>query len=256
MLGANHDFYNTVWTPGSYIAGGADDWEDYGYSSTDPYCGTLQPTRFNATKQQAALNVYLPAFFRVYLGHENKFAPILMVDNVTPPASSTLDTSNVFVSYHPGKSWRFDVNREDTTYNTTTNTATGAVTSTGLVSSGICGGGLAEAPCSIAFSAAQEPHKGDVSQKGLSQMSLRWNDTSDAYENALPAAAQDLSAATGLQFRAAVNFSNSPLNQNQDFSVILLDSAGNAASVPVTSYSSSSRKGVKVAICPRQCSIP
>src|SRR5262249_23186465 len=40
VMGGNHNFFNTVWTPGGWPAGTADDWTDYLPSrASDPFCG-------------------------------------------------------------------------------------------------------------------------------------------------------------------------------------------------------------------------
>ena len=59
MLGANHNYFNTVWTPGSYIAGGVDDWSYIG--GADAQCGPASAKRFDTTKQKAAYNAYAAA---------------------------------------------------------------------------------------------------------------------------------------------------------------------------------------------------
>lgn len=238
MMGANHNFYNTVWTPGSYIAGTADDW---GASSTDPHCGPASPTnkRFDTTKQKNAYNTYAAAFFRQHVGGEQQFAPILETRDIIPPATSQLDTTNVFVSYHPGRTERLDINRTDTVYNETTNTMGGAVTWAGLVTSGvgICGGGLAIPLCNVATQQAKEPHRGTTTRKGLAQMGMRWDDTLDYYQNDIPASQQDLSLIDAVQFRAALRFNQVTAGQNLDFTVQLIDSAGAIASKRVHDYS-------------------
>src|SRR5262249_20353822 len=61
------------------------------------------------------------------------------------------------------------------------------------------------------------------------------------YENALPEGARDESAYYALQFRAAVNFSE-PRNRTDvpgDFTVTLIDSAGNSAGARVSDWSRS-----------------
>ncbi len=236
MLGANHDFFNSVWTPGSYIAGGADDWADYGWSDSDPQCGIGMASRFDTTKQMAAYNAYSAAFFRLYLGHETAFAPILEVSDIKPPVSSMLDSSNVFVSYHPGRTLRTDINRTDATTALSTNAMGGAVTDSGLVTFNICGGGLGEPACGLGFFSAQEPHKGSSTAAGLSQMRLRWNDTADWFQNELPAAYADLSYYESIIFRATVNYKDYTGAASLNFSVQLIDSLGNSASVPVGDY--------------------
>lgn len=238
MMGADHNFYNTVWTPGSYIAGGVDDWT-YSGSASEAYCGRSAPTnkRFDSTKQKAAFNAYGSAFYRIFLGKEYQFEPILDVRDIIPPASSMLDTTNCYVSYHPGRSLRRDVNRGDTVVDITTNTMAAAVTSTGMATSTICGGGLSMASCNIASSTTQEPHRGTTSAKGLAQINLIWNDTTDSYQNDIPATRQDLSLVHSLQFRTAQNYTKCTTNQKLNFTVQLIDSAGAIASQTVNSNS-------------------
>ena len=237
MMGANHNFFNTVWTPGSYIAGGADDWL-YGYSAYDPQCGPSATgnKRFDTTKQKAALTAYMSAFYRVYIGHESVYAPILTVDDIVPPASSMLDSSEVYVSYHPSPINRRDLNRTDSLDRLTDNTLTGAVTDSAFVGTQICGGGYSEPDCGFSIGGNQEPHNGSSSSQGLSQMDMQWNDTAAWYQNALPLAYQVLTTYNDIQFRVTQNFLIVPSGTNLNFSVQLTDSEGHAARVPVANY--------------------
>ncbi len=237
MMGANHDFFNTVWTPGSYIAGGADDWKDYGYDSTDVHCGDTSASRFDTTKQKAAFNAYAAAFYRLYIGRETKFAPLLEVNDIVPPVSSTLDSTNVYVSYHAARSDRFDINRIDTATAVTTNTIGGAVTETGLISPVICGGGISLPTCDAGLGSDQKPHRGTLTKKGLAQMRIRWSDTTNSYENDIPSAYQDFTYYSHLSFRACVNFSETTSGSVDDFSVQLIDSAGAVSSQLVSDHS-------------------
>lgn len=230
FMGANHNYFNTVWTPGSYIAGGSDDW----YSSSDAQCGYGHATRFDTTTQKAALNAYAAAFFRVYIGHEKQFAPILEVSDIIPPASSNLDTTKVHVSYHPGRTKRIDINRIDTLRNDTVNTMNGVVQKHTLITPGICGGGLTMINCSLGIS---EPHAGNASVKGLAQMKLKWNDTVSWYQNELPVEFSDISYYQSLIFRTAVNHNDVLATAKSDFTVQLIDSAGNTSGQPVSKYS-------------------
>ncbi len=235
MMGANHNFYNTVWTPGSYIAGTSDDWG----GTPDPHCNASTPgnKRFDTTEQKMGYNTYASAFFRQYVGGEQQFAPILEARDVIPPATSLLDTTNVFVSFHPGRTERKDINRTDAISTETTNTMGSAVTQGGLVSSGICGGGLAIPLCGVATQSAREPHRGTTTQYGLAQMGMRWNDTMDWYQNDIPAASQNLTLVDGVQFRAALRYNECTPGQNLDFTVQLIDSAGAVSSQRVHNYS-------------------
>jgi hypothetical protein len=232
MMGADHNFFNTIWTPNFVVGGGADDWF-YTGGTTDPQCSPGKPRRFDSTRQKAALNAYLPAFFRLYLGHETKFSPILEVRDIIPPVSTTVGDTDVYVSYHPGIGDRLDVNRIDNPTTLTTNTLTGAVTKSGLIGPTECGntavGG--EVDCSVG-SGAQEPHF-----NGLSEMKIQWSDTFAWYQNQLPVARENLSGYRNLMFRASVNFIKSPSNVDQNFTIQLIDSAGDTSSQVVGNYS-------------------
>jgi len=230
FMGANHNYFNTVWTPGSYVAGGSDDW----YSSSDAQCSALSPTRFDSTKQKAAFNAYAAAFFRSYIGHETSFLPILEVKDIVPPVSSTLDSSNVFVSYHPGRSRRLDINRTDSLVRISTNTLKGIVTETGLVSSEICGGGFSMPSCSVGIA---QPHASNGGPVGLGQMGMRWNDTTEWYQNQIPQAYENLSYFQSLIFRAAENHLETVTGTNLDFTVQLIDSAGNTSNQVISNNS-------------------
>ena len=237
FMGANHDFFNTVWTPGSYVAGGADDWADYGWNANDPQCGTDSVHRFDTTKQKAALNAYLPAFFRLYLGHENQFAQILEVNNIIPPASSLLDSSDVYVSYHAAKVDRLDVNRTDSTDRLTQNSLHGAVADSLLGLPAVCGAGYSMFDCAVSNQPAQEPNRGTGSTPGAGEMSLHWNDTAAWYDNYLPAANQNLTPYEDLMFRATVNFKLSTRDSIMNCTVQLIDSEGHIGSQDLRDHS-------------------
>ena len=231
LMGANHNFFNTVWTPNWKIGGGADDWGDYGWSDADAQCGILKKSRFDTTKQRNSYNTYAAAFYRVYLGHENQFAPILTVNDTRPPVSSTLDSSNVFVSYLPGKSDRMDINRVDFLTDLSTNTLTGTVTETGLSAGDICNGTTMPL-CILGSDPAQEPH-----QQGLGEMRMTWSSAGGAYENAIPQASQNFSGYQNLTFRAAVNFASTLSSvKSVDYSVQIIDSAGNIGTQQVSAH--------------------
>ncbi len=238
MMGANHDFFNTVWTPGSYIAGGEDDWL-YGYSNTAAWCGAgaTGTGRFDTTTQKAAYNAYSAAFFRTYVGLETGFSSILEVNNITPPLSSMLDSSQVFVSYHPGRTLRQDINKTDVVADLTTNTVAGAASDSALAVYQICGGGLTETACGLSSFGAKEPHKGTTSQAGLSEMALQWTAGGAWAKNNLPAAYHDLSGYESVLFRATVNYRNYTGTAPLNFSVQLTDTFGNVSGQTVGAFS-------------------
>jgi len=74
VLGANHNFFNTEWTPGQSEAPSVDDW--FGEDKESP-CGAKYAGRLTAKEQQAVGTAYVAGFFRLQLGHETKFLPLL-----------------------------------------------------------------------------------------------------------------------------------------------------------------------------------
>src|ERR1051325_10451773 len=89
VMGANHNFFNTIWSPGSSIPGAADDWLAFvpgGHS--DGQCGTVNGNqRLTEAQQRGTGLAYMSAFFRVYVGGETQFISILTGD-APPPASA------------------------------------------------------------------------------------------------------------------------------------------------------------------------
>lgn len=242
MLGANHNFYNTVWTPGEFPAGTADDWGYVDGGQSDDHCGTSSPDngRFDAEMQRNSLLAYGSAFFRVYIGGETEFDPILKVEDVTPPASSTLDGSEIFMSYHPGTHKRVDVNRTDGEDTEDINTVGEEASENGLVIYDICGDDFGEQYCIGAGAGTrQEPHNknGGVAVLGLSQLELEWNSGDDWYRNDIPDFMENFTIFKALQFRAAVNFDTSPAMDALNFRVELTDNSGGSGSVAVEDYS-------------------
>ncbi len=236
LLGANHNFFNTVWTPGMYPAGTSDDWNSI-YGTSDSHCGTGSTNkRFTIQEQQAALKTYASAFFRYYLGNETAFAPILKVEDRIPPASSSLESSEVFVSYHPPASQRLDVNKQDTENSEITNSLNGSAASGGMVKYDICADDLREYNCGVSNSLNKEPHSGTSSKLGMSQLGLSWNGPADYYENNIPVLNQNFMQYKYLQFRAAIDFSEYFTNAPLDFSVQLIDAAANVVTKNIGSY--------------------
>lgn len=245
VMGANHNFYNTIWSPSSGFAGAADDWLTFVQGGrSDPHCGSVPSNgRLTEAQQRGTGVAYMSAFFRVYVGGENQFIPILTGD-APPPASA--QTNNLFVSYHApdDPSLRLDVNRLLDATNLTLNNAGGAVTQTGLTPYDLCGG---EAPqpalCLPDQPMARQPHTAQsaraAARRGLSQLRTGWNNFTGNYTNNIPALLGNVSGFQAVQFRVSVNFAD-PRNLAdlaQDFRVILTDASGASSSVRVSNVS-------------------
>src|SRR5215204_1382055 len=242
VMGANHNFYNTIWSPSSPFPGAANDWLAFvpgGHS--DSQCGSGPGNqRLTEAQQRGTGLAYMTAFFRAYVGGESQFIPLLTGD-APPPASA--QTNNLFVSYHAPANVRLDVNRLLSDPNLTTNTLGGAATQTALSPYELCGGDAPQPQRCIAdANNAQQPHTTPSARsplRGLSQLKTGWNDLTGNYRNNIPAALGNVSGYQAVQFRVSVNFADvrNFAGLAQDFRVVLTDASGSSASVRVSDVS-------------------
>jgi hypothetical protein len=245
VMGANHNFYNTIWSPSSPFPGAANDWLAFvpgGHS--DSQCGTVKGNqRLTEAQQRGTGLAYMTAFFRAYVGGETQFLPILTGD-APPPASA--QTNNLFVSYHApdNPNLRFDVNRLLNDTNLTVNALGAAATQVALTPYELCGGEAPQATtCLPDQSNARQPHttpSARSSARGLSQLKTGWNNLTGNYKNDLPNTLGNVSGFQALQFRIAVNFADARnlAGLAQNFRVVLTDSSGGTSSVRVSDVSS------------------
>ena len=243
VMGANHNFYNTIWSPSSPFPGAANDWLAFvpgGHS--DNHCGNGKASqRLTEAQQRGTGLAYMSAFFRAYVGGETQFLPILTGDAPPPPSAQT---NNLFVSYHAPANRRFDVNRLLTDTNLTVNTLGGAATQAGLTPYSLCGGDSPQPQRCLPDQAnARQPHTTPSARsplRGLSQLITGWNNFTGNYTNNIPAALGNVSNFQAIQFRVSVNFADVRNLEGfaQDFRVVLTDAAGNWTSVRVSDVSS------------------
>ncbi len=247
VQGANHNFYNTQWTPppvGDGPPGAADDWLEFVPGGpADPHCGSVAGNqRLTPAQQRGTLVAFGSAFFRTYVGGERDFFPILQGDAPPPPSALT---DQILVSYHPADNptRRRDVNRLLDNTNLTSNTLGGVVTQTGLTPYDLCGG---EEPqpeqCLPTQPTFRQPHttpSARAVKRGLSQLRMGWNDLSATLQNELPPGSRNVSGFVALQFRAGVNFDDvrNPVGMPQDFTVTLTDGAARSATARVGAFS-------------------
>jgi hypothetical protein len=222
VMGANHNFYNTVWSPGLFPFIGAPP----GFGGTTDDGNPGPPSRLTETQQQGTGLAYMSAFFRTYVGGETQFLPILTGD-APPPPSAQVTPDRIHNAYLPPSSPadRRDINQLTAMANLTTNTLGGAVVTGGLASYAFITGGP---------SGSSEPHR------NLGQATIGYTGTTAAFwENDLPAGSGDERGFNDLQFRIGVNYGDprNPVNMDQDFSVSLTDGSGASYSVLVSAYS-------------------
>ena len=245
VMGANHNFYNTVWTPGLFSAGTADDWTAFtSGGSTDQHCGTgTGNQRLTSAQQRGTGLAYITGFFRTYIGGESQFLPQLAGDAPPPPSAAT---NNLFVSYHApdDPNLRRDINRLLTATNLTTNTLGGATSQVGMTPHDLCGGESPQPQHCLPStqSTARQPHttpSARSTKRGLSQLRSGWNALTAQYQNDLPTGSRNVSGFEALQFRVSVNFSDARNASNvaQNLSVVLTDGNGFTSSVRVSDVS-------------------
>jgi hypothetical protein len=237
VMGANHNFFNTIWTPG-LGPGAADDWTVTG----DPQCGTGAGTgRLSAADQRAVALAYLASFFRTEVGGEAGYFGYIDGSAGKPP---TVQTFDLHASFQGSAAQRRDVNRLLTTADLSTDFLGGVVSQTGLSPQDLCGG---EAPqpqhCLSGQSTSRMPHTAPSSlssRRGLSQLRTGWSTPGAVFSNAIPAgSSRDVSGFDFLQFRASVNFADArnPFGTAQDLSVRLTDGSGGSATVRAGPFS-------------------
>ncbi len=261
VMGANHNFYNTIWDPALYGPGASDDWGGTPGGAIDPFAGPKVPGnhRLNSAQQQGTGITYMSTFFRTYIkngtgvGGETQFLPFMKGDEAAPPSALTTE---LFQTYHaPDQpSSRRDISRFLTSAELTTNVLGGQVSATGLtpytLAGGdpynITGGAYVGPPTLGQFAlpgqpAARQPGNTPslyaTQVGGLKQLELGWSRLGASLLETIPASASNFSPYSVLTFRAALNFTDyRNYMPSADFSVVLTDRTGKTAFTPVSSW--------------------
>jgi hypothetical protein len=84
VIGANHNFYNTEWTPGQSAAPSSDDWWR---GADDEVCGPGRPTRLTAAQQHQAGATYVAAAARLFLLDDDAVLPLIDGTGVSAPSA-------------------------------------------------------------------------------------------------------------------------------------------------------------------------
>jgi hypothetical protein len=218
VFGANHNFFNSVWTPGSGFPGAFDD-------SFGPCADKLRPS-----PQRRVGAAYIVSYFRRYLGGEIDLDPV-WTGASTPrriPPSRALMT---YLAPDLPDS-RYDIDRFTRLRSIRRTEAGDAVTATGLSLLSWCENTI-EVPCipgDLSFS--------DIHLPGLSRGVFGWTDPGGEVRFELGTGI-DVRAFDALQFRATVNpgyRANSGIRR-QDLTVSLVDGDGAEAAVPASAVS-------------------
>ncbi|MDQ0956623.1 hypothetical protein QFZ66_000501 [Streptomyces sp. B4I13] len=76
MTGANHNYFNSEWTPGQATAPAEDDFS-YGGDAHDPLCSPDTATRLTAEQQQKAGSTYIASAARLFVAGDDRVRPLL-----------------------------------------------------------------------------------------------------------------------------------------------------------------------------------
>lgn len=217
VMGANHNWYNTVWW-----------FDDVRYSfPSDAYCGTSGSGRFSASDQQRHGLGIMGAFLRYHVGGESQFGPFVKGDAPpgagTCPAAQPACASRIRVSHMEGAAARRVVEDAASSAALSSNDLGGATTLAGFAGASVCvpsscpGNEVARAP----------------------QLLLRWSAAGARYATALPAGQRDVTGFGVLSMRAAIAAGDSlnPSGAAQDYRIVLADGAGVSASVRASEVS-------------------
>lgn len=219
-MGANHNFYNTVWT---------DHFDDAsGYE--DPFCGPSREDgggQLSPAAQRAHGEALVNAFLTAHVAGEERFEPLLEGRERLPAGACPDGTDPcpglIHTSYHPPSDERLVVESVADGEATDTNDLGGEVHTEGAVEASVCD--PADCPST-------------PNRQTATQLTLEWTDTG-RYVLEVPDQHRDLSGYDRLSLRVGVNFDD-PANQDrgfQDVSIQLTDEANETTSVPASAYS-------------------
>ena len=239
FAGANHNYFNTVWTPGTFEAAALDDFASLEeFLGPDPACGANSNTRLSAQEQQDAFVAYAAAFFRVHLGDATEFEPMLRGE-VVPDAAVSADP---LVSYVSPAAERLLVNAVDTEASLAENALGGAV-ETDASFAAFCGLAADFTIPSTYEHCVEEPGFGfggyfegrQPHVPGLGQLRLRLED-GEHWTNTLPegTSAEELAV---VQVRLGADFEGAPAPGTRgSLTLSLSDHAGAEATVDIAEW--------------------
>jgi dienelactone hydrolase len=215
VFGANHNFFNTVWTPGEY-PGSFDD-------GNRP-CGR----RLDPEGQRRVGSLFIADFFRRYLADAVELDPLWI--GAEPP--SELAPDQALVSYHapdlPDR--RRDLDRFTGPSDISVNALGGRVAPRRMERYEWCAETWRDAcvPGPLKYS--------DVHLTGLSQGVLGWTSRDASVRFRIPSGRSDVAGFDALQLRVAPNpgYAQALGVPRQNFVVELTDRAGVSASVPAS----------------------
>jgi hypothetical protein len=240
-MGTDHNFYNTIWTPGGFPYSASDDWGNRLNSvcGTDPSVAETT-TRLPAADQYALGTALITAWFRLTVGEETEFLPLFDGSGATTTAMRDMGATIVTTASGPASSTTM-VNSFETPSNT--------VRALGGASAVYCAS-MSGAPapygtpvCASTLSSAQAPHWAQMrfapSAPATPVVHFTWpartaTQTPSTLRVDVPASARDVSHREALTLRAAPTaLATAPAHMT----ITLHDQAGATATVATADYS-------------------
>jgi len=235
VMGADHNFFNTEWTPGQSAAPSSDDW----FLDEDTTCGVDAGNRLTPTQQQAVGTAYIAGFFRLSVGGERSMLPLFDGSAGRAPSAGG---AVVWTSAQAPRLDRVDVAGLENT--PADYRLSGPVTATRCASLVVPGTPrtTSPAPCVQSYSPQRWPSftpaalVPDVPATPV--VDLRWTGAGARAAVTVPAAARDVRAFDALTLRLSPD-GTSPDGpaRSADLSIGVVDGHGRAVDVPVSALS-------------------
>ncbi len=254
FMGANHNYFNTNWTPKFFPAGSGDDFAFLeAFIEPDAACGTNSSARLSSAEQRGAFGAYAAAFFRRHLADETEYLPVLRGE-VVPESAAPAQPQ---VSYIGPAAEQLLVNAVDTETSLGTN-ALGGVVETDASFIDFCGLATDDMNASTydhcvedpgfnpqGYFEGRQPHT-----PGLGQLRLRLED-GEHWTNALPEGT-DAQMLSVLQVRLGDDVDEG--DESGELMIVLADHDGVEASVRASEYGDALRPqpGTMPNILPRK----
>lgn len=225
-MGANHNYYNTVWTNDTR----PDDWTILDSDGDDPWCGENAAGNGRDTPelQQAHGLFFIASFFRYFIGGEEEFGAYWNGQTPVPetlcPAGEASCDDRFLLSVHAPAGQRLVIDDTLDPASLTTNNLGGAVRFDGFSRFGICQtNGRPGEGCDVAtptFNIAE-------------QLFMVWDTAATYRSELLGTNATDYQV---LSVRVGISHGDTDNTDGQDFQVVLEDMDGNRAAVVASDY--------------------
>ncbi|WP_345633101.1 alpha/beta hydrolase [Rugosimonospora acidiphila] len=234
VMGANHNYFNTIWTPGGWPSGTSDDWAAAD-GADDPVCdpSSTTTTRLSPTQQVAVETAYVAGFFRLTLGNERQFQPLFDGSAVTAPSTAFAHITTT--ATQPAKS-RVDIN----TFERSGSGVRVLGDATAHVCASMGGSGGVELPqaqpfCTTTLNEAAVPHWSPAqwawNDPSSPMLHLTWASRTGQARVTVPPAARDVRGYDQISVKVAAD---EFVSTGTDLTITVVDGSGRTWSAPVS----------------------